>query len=598
MSLGDAFNFRGLIRPADVQYEATTTALPGSVQAHTYQDVSGLLRQPQLPPQLDQGRDAVTHLAPELSWASLSPAFDQTQSSNVAPDIYIDVGPDPSLSPPDSRTPASPAPVEPGLDEAAQNSFAAVLRPSYFMSNPRPAAQTFLSLLEANASTSRAAGNYQTRSMSLENRKSLIADLRAADNNAFWGALLDDVRGRRMLASWLRSTIDYPEWGPTRLSLLRLLSAMPVLFDHLVDDETGNCLVKAVNVVVKNAPPKARDLAVELRDQWKRMVVPSAQTDQTTANQPKRGATTSAEAPPSKKPKGSTAIANTSGGQPAPTPMQTMSNLAQSSAYLTAVNHLANPPGPSAGSGSKLAATTGQQRAVDLQGMAKKTVTRLDADVKPVCSNCKTVLLPGVTSTTRIKASGPHGQTVEQVCMKCREKTRKVPAPSTLKLASKRLAVDVDDDGDGPKKVGRARKPASTAGSSSKAAASTVKRTTGSKDMFSDLLKGPPSAKAKAAQPSPTVKPEGTSTMGPGKTKKRVRWRDENLVEVRVFESIVDVDEEVVSRANEIQVVFVFSIAEPMMSPHYSMHLLKTEDCTGLSRMKVVHYERLPMHSS
>jgi RNase P subunit RPR2 len=388
--------------------------------------------------------------------------------------------------------------------------------------------------------------------MSLEDRKNLIADLRAADNNAFWGALLDDVRGRRMLASWLRSTIDHPEWGPTRLSLLRLLAAMPVLFGHLVDDETGNCLVKAINVVVKNAPPKARDLASELRDQWKRMVLPSAQADHSTANQPKRAATPNADAPPNKKPKATTAAPSSIGGPSAPAPMQTMSNLAQTSAYLTAVNHLANPPGTSAGSGNKLAASTGQQRAVDLQAMAKKTVTRLDADVKPVCSNCKTVLLPGVTSTTRVKASGPHGQTIEQVCMKCKEKTRKLPAPSTTKLASKRLAVDVDDDGDGPKKGGGARKPASTTGPSAKATNPTVKRATGSKDMFSDLLKGPPSAKAKTAQPSPTVKVEATASTAPSKAKKRVRWRDDNLVEVRVFESIVDVDEEVVSCATEI----------------------------------------------
>ncbi|PWN23942.1 hypothetical protein BCV69DRAFT_279847 [Microstroma glucosiphilum] len=548
MSLGDAFNFRGLIRPAAVDLEATTTALPGSVQARTYQDIPGLLRQSLSPPQLHQEREAANHLAPESSWPPHSSEFVQTQSTNAAPDVYIDVGPDPSLSPPDSRPPASPAPVEPGFDEAAQNSFAAVLRPSYFKSNPRQAAQTLLSLLEANATTSRAAATYQTRSMSLEDRKSLIADLRAADNNAFWGALLDDVRGRRMLASWLRSTIDYPEWGPTRLSLLRLLSAMPVLFGHLVDDETGNCLVKAVNVVVKNAPPKARDLAIELRDQWKRMVVPSAQVDQAAANQAKRAAaTSSAEAPPSKKSKGTAAVVSTSGGPsgPAPGPMQTMSNLAQSSAYLTAVNHLANPPGLSAGAANKLAASTGQQRAGDLQGMAKKTVTRLDADLKPVCSNCKTVLLPGVTSTTRVKASGPHGQTIEQVCMKCKEKTRKVPAPSTTKLAGKRLAVDVDDDSDGPKKVGLARKPASMTGSSAKTTTSTAKRATGSKDMFSDLLKGPPSSKVKSAQPSSTVKQEATAPIAPGKPKKKVRWRDDNLLEVRVFESIVDIDEEV-----------------------------------------------------
>ncbi|ORY57985.1 RNAse P Rpr2/Rpp21/SNM1 subunit domain-domain-containing protein [Leucosporidium creatinivorum] len=64
--------------------------------------------------------------------------------------------------------------------------------------------------------------------------------------------------------------------------------------------------------------------------------------------------------------------------------------------------------------------------------VAKKATVRMDPTVKrTMCKGCSAVLVPGVTSTVRVKPSGPHAHLVVHTCLTCGTR-RRLPAPPHL----------------------------------------------------------------------------------------------------------------------------------------------------------------------
>jgi len=67
-----------------------------------------------------------------------------------------------------------------------------------------------------------------------------------------------------------------------------------------------------------------------------------------------------------------------------------------------------------------------------MKAIGRKTVVKMDPAVKrTLCKGCGTVLIPGSTSTVRIKPSSSHGHAVTYTCTKCKT-SRRIPAPPVL----------------------------------------------------------------------------------------------------------------------------------------------------------------------
>ncbi|CDR41842.1 RHTO0S06e06986g1_1 [Rhodotorula toruloides] len=89
----------------------------------------------------------------------------------------------------------------------------------------------------------------------------------------------------------------------------------------------------------------------------------------------------------------------------------------------------------------------------EMKQVAKKATVRMDPAVKrTVCQGCATVLVPGVTSTVRVKPSGPHGHLVVHTCLSCRRQ-RRLPASPHLASSEPEATPDAQ-----AKKSARERK--------------------------------------------------------------------------------------------------------------------------------------------
>ncbi|EGN99863.1 hypothetical protein SERLA73DRAFT_159988 [Serpula lacrymans var. lacrymans S7.3] len=67
-----------------------------------------------------------------------------------------------------------------------------------------------------------------------------------------------------------------------------------------------------------------------------------------------------------------------------------------------------------------------------MRTVGQKTIVKMDPSVKrTVCRGCHIVLLPGLTSKVRVKASRSHGHIVTYICTECKT-SRRIPAPPTL----------------------------------------------------------------------------------------------------------------------------------------------------------------------
>ncbi|CAD6570745.1 MAG: hypothetical protein CYPHOPRED_004141 [Cyphobasidiales sp. Tagirdzhanova-0007] len=68
----------------------------------------------------------------------------------------------------------------------------------------------------------------------------------------------------------------------------------------------------------------------------------------------------------------------------------------------------------------------------DLRIIARKSVLRIDPVVKrQCCRHCHTILVPGITSSVRIKPSGPHVHMLRTECLSCGV-MRTIPCPPSL----------------------------------------------------------------------------------------------------------------------------------------------------------------------
>ncbi|KAG1809428.1 RNAse P Rpr2/Rpp21/SNM1 subunit domain-containing protein [Suillus subaureus] len=64
--------------------------------------------------------------------------------------------------------------------------------------------------------------------------------------------------------------------------------------------------------------------------------------------------------------------------------------------------------------------------------VGQKTTVKIDPTVKRViCKGCRIVLIPGASSTVRVKNSKSHGHLVIHTCNSCRT-SRRIPAPPVL----------------------------------------------------------------------------------------------------------------------------------------------------------------------
>ncbi|GAA5891697.1 hypothetical protein JCM6882_006170 [Rhodosporidiobolus microsporus] len=73
--------------------------------------------------------------------------------------------------------------------------------------------------------------------------------------------------------------------------------------------------------------------------------------------------------------------------------------------------------------------------AQEMVEVAKKATIRIDPAVKRTkCKGCGAVLVPGLTSTVRIKPSGPHAHLIVHTCLHCHSQ-RRLPAPPHLSPA-------------------------------------------------------------------------------------------------------------------------------------------------------------------
>ncbi|CAO1629338.1 unnamed protein product [Sympodiomycopsis kandeliae] len=472
-----------------------------------------------------------------------SPATAAILSKSPNLDCYVEGGPPrrPSASddPPASSTSASAAPQR--LTSEAWSSLKSVFNIGYQSADPKRAAKTLVALLAGSPSQA-TSSRFRTRLMSASDRSQIITSLRESPTG-FQGAVLDEKDGRRMLAAWLRDTIDDSDvWGATRLPLLRLLFNAPVMRDHIVDSATNTALGKAIGFVQKYAPSKSKDLATNVRQKWESIARGEASNVDSPAPSSSNGSSAAKRLAveddgPREAKKGKTTPQPSGAGSSSIRPtnsdsMQSLSSLSTSSAYLASVGKLAS----GSTQGSRLP-VSGSDRASDLKGLAKKTVTRTDGTSKQTCPKCQTPLIDGITSTSRVRPSAAATRSVVQVCNKCQTPAKKTPAPPKRTVKSTgRLALEDDNDNSSASET-------SARPSSSKPLA---RRPANSNDMFSSLLSKPDAKKSAGA--SAAVKADTKASTPPGgpikKPKKKVQWRDSNLVEVKLIESVFDADEE------------------------------------------------------
>lgn len=541
---------------------------------------SDLMEAAMATPRDDTGDDLSTPPPPSVAGRDTVMLADESPSVAMfarSPDLdfYVEAGPSRQRSPSPHRAEASSRPPElvasssssapQPLPDDAWASLKSVLNSGYQSAQPRQAAKTLLALLSNSQQQTVGPSRFISRSMSPNDRLTIVNSLRQSPVG-FQGALLDEVTGRKMLTRWLRDTIDEPEiFNTTRLPLLKFLDNAPILQAHLVDEATKNALAKAVGYVQKSAPAKAKALSTDIRARWQRIVngeemAPAAPTASAEPSASRASSTPVDQAPPSKgavkgtakrlaieaddpreTKKGKTketSQAPGSGSTIRPTNsdnMQSLTSLSQSSAYLSTLGRLGNIGSQvKPASTSKLSAS-GSERSSDLQSMAKKSVTRVDSDAKQICSKCKTPMIPGITSSTKIKPSAAAGKSITQICHKCQSTAKKTPATPVRGFRNAgRLALEDDDD-------------SASSSSDSKipsASKAPMRRPAASNDMFSSLL-GKSDAKKTTAGKGPTAAGSKEASAPVKKPKKKVRWReDAELEDVLLIESFVDVDEE------------------------------------------------------
>ncbi|KAF8606363.1 Rpr2-domain-containing protein [Ceratobasidium sp. AG-I] len=107
--------------------------------------------------------------------------------------------------------------------------------------------------------------------------------------------------------------------------------------------------------------------------------------------------------------------------------MQRMSFLYQASVHLqSASSHT-----PANSSAKSELQRLSRKHVKTMKGIASGAVVKIDPTVKRVlCKGCNTVLVPGSTSSVRVKPSAPHGKIISYTCLSCRA-VRVIPAPPT-----------------------------------------------------------------------------------------------------------------------------------------------------------------------
>jgi RNase P subunit RPR2 len=78
------------------------------------------------------------------------------------------------------------------------------------------------------------------------------------------------------------------------------------------------------------------------------------------------------------------------------------------------------------------------QRVVQLQGLARKATLRLDCSLRrSMCQKCHVPLLPGLTSTIRVRTIAPISRALEVQCRLCTLKRRQIATPSRKEYSNK-----------------------------------------------------------------------------------------------------------------------------------------------------------------
>lgn len=313
-------------------------------------------------------------------------------SSLSGVDFFVDAGPS---QPKTNSPPPSPASRKAAADDALASSIAPVLLPNVIRANPSQSAATLISILAEPGYEAKSDGPFRSREMSCELRKRVVAQIDETESRALFGAILDVPAGRQLLATWLRESLD-PTWSKTRMPLLRLFDELPVLpKEHLLDKETNRALPRALGLVQKKGQEKSIKLATEIRERWVHMI----EKDEASSSKAVTNAGVEEGGASSKQGNKKTPAAPPRAT--ASDTMQSLNSLSQSSAYVSALGSFASKAEGSA-SRSKLA-LSGSDRSSDMQSLAKKTVTRLAPETKDLCTKCKTPMIPGTTSSTRIK---------------------------------------------------------------------------------------------------------------------------------------------------------------------------------------------------
>ncbi|KAK0534693.1 hypothetical protein OC842_002561 [Tilletia horrida] len=126
-----------------------------------------------------------------------------------------------------------------------------------------------------------------------------------------------------------------------------------------------------------------------------------------------------------------------------PDASHSLSALAQSAAFYDVQRALSSAAdsssGPAVLPGISQSARKVAKRdiAKDLTSLAHKSVTALDPTLKQVfCTQCGTALIPGLTSKTRIRPSGPHQRVVLETCTGCEHRRKAAAAPVDAKNGS------------------------------------------------------------------------------------------------------------------------------------------------------------------
>lgn len=77
-------------------------------------------------------------------------------------------------------------------------------------------------------------------------------------------------------------------------------------------------------------------------------------------------------------------------------------------------------------------------RSVQIQSLTRKATLRLDTTIKrTICKRCSLPLLPGVTSSIRVRASLSTARAVEIKCLVCSRRTQSIALPQTVENSNK-----------------------------------------------------------------------------------------------------------------------------------------------------------------